>query len=335
MNSVVRSVDVGFGDVKFVVSSNTGQPLGCRSFPSLVAHPAPQDLSGGSIAARDTVIVHVKGIPYETGPDVELSIGTHSARILHKDFTAQREYLALLRAALHYMATPTIDLLVVGLPVSLMSTKATFLKNKLEGLHPTVGGETVYVDKVLVLAQPIGGLIDFALTHGDYSQLRSATNLVIDPGFFTIDWVLSRGIQPIPARCGSFPGGMHAVLRRFAQVLSEAYQIDLDDYTVLDRGLRTGTLRVFGEELALADYLPAIRPVTDEAVNVLVNSVGDGRDVDNIVLVGGGAPFFRSAIERRFPSHRVHIVADAAFANVRGFQRAGEEMLRRNQIAVA
>jgi plasmid segregation protein ParM len=335
MDSGICSVDVGYGDVKFVVSSNMGRPLDCRSFPSIVAHPSRQDLSGGVIAGRDTVIVNVEGIEYEVGPDVELCIGTQSARILHKSFASQREYMALLYGALHYMSTSKINLLVAGLPVSLISTKAASLKAKLEGLHQVVGDGIIYVDKVLVLAQPIGGLIDFALAHGDYSQLRRAINLVIDPGFFTLDWVVSRGIQPIPHRCGSFSGGMHAVLRRLAQVVSEVFKTDFDDYTTLDKCMRTGTLRLFGKDLLLADYMPEIQPAIDAAVNAVVNSVGDGRDIDNIVLVGGGASFFRPAIERRFPSHPVQIAAESAFANVRGFQRAGEELLRRNGVVLA
>lgn len=269
MNSIVRSVDVGYGDVKFVVSSDIGQPLGCRSFPSLAAHPACHDLSGGVIADRDTVIVDVEGIPYEVGPQVELALGTQTVRILNKDYTSQREYLALLYGALQYMNTPEIDWLVVGLPVSLLATKATVLKFMLEGLHKTASCRSVYVNRVLVLAQPIGGLIDFASSCGDYEKLRHTNNLIIDAGFYTLDWVVSRGIQPIPARCGSFPGGMHAVVQRLAQALSAAFRIDFDDYTTLDRGLHEGVLRVFGEDLALADYLPAVQPAVDTAVNAL------------------------------------------------------------------
>lgn len=336
MNSfiTVRSIDVGFGDVKHVVDHRDGEPIECGSFPSMVARPAIQDLSGGSISARDTVVVTVKDTPYEVGPDVHLALGTHTARIVHKNFTAQPEYLALLRGALHYMATPQIDLLVVGLPVSDLATKTALIKNRLQGRHPTVGAESVNVGKVLVLAQPVGGLIDFSLSRGDYGQLRDSMNLVVDPGFFTFDWVLARGIQPIPARSGSYPGGVHAVLRLLAQVLSEELRVDLSDYTQLNQGLRSGFLRLFGREFPLADYLPAVQPVIEEAINALVNSVGPGYDIDHIVLVGGGASLFRSAIERRFPSHRVRVSDDSVYANVRGFQLAGEEIAQRKRIAV-
>ncbi len=333
---IVRAVDIGFGSIKLVMLRAPGSDIHCKLFPSLAPLSTSLDLSGGGvIARRDTVVVPVDGNTYEVGPDVELALNTHASRILHQDFLQTPEYLALFRGALSYMKTDRIDLLVVGLPVSLLSTKAGYLKQRLEGVHPVADEKTVTVSRALVLAQPLGGFIHYSMTYGLYSQLREAKNLVIDPGFFTVDWVLSRGIQPIPARCGSFAGGMHAVLRRLAQVISDKYQVNFDDYAALDRALRGEKLRLFGNDVAVEKYIPQAKPVVEEAVNAIVNSVGDGRDIDSIVLVGGGAPFFRAAIEHRFPSHRVWLVPDPVFSNVKGFQLAGEEIVHRKPATVA
>lgn len=333
---IIRALDIGFGSTKLVMSYTPGIDIQCKLFPSLSPLATNLDLSGGGvIARRDTVVVQVDGNAYEVGPDVELALNTHASRIMHQDFLETSEYLALFRGALSYMRADRIDLLVVGLPVSLLSTKADYLKQRLEGVHPVADGQTVVVNKVLVLAQPLGGFIHYSLTHGLYSQLRDAKNLVIDPGFFTLDWILAKGIQPIPRRCGSFAGGMHSVLRRLAQVISDEYQVNFDDYGALDRALRSGKLRLFGNEIAMEKYIAQTKPAVDEAVNALANSVGGGRDIDTMVLVGGGAPFFRAAIEHRFPSHRVCLVPDPVFSNVRGFQLAGEEIMHRKQAMVA
>ena len=48
-------------------------------------------------------------------------------------------------------------------------------------------------------------------------------------------------------------------------------------------------------------------------------------DVQHIVLVGGGAPFYRKAINRHFKAHTIHEVPDPLYANVRGFQLLGEQ----------
>lgn len=329
------SIDVGFCNTKFVVPQTQERGTECKLFPSLAPPAATLDLTGGVIARRNTVVVQVDSSTYEVGPDVELALNTHASRIMHQNFLETSEYLALTRGALSYMHASQIDLLVVGLPVSLLPSKADYLKQRLQGVHPVANGKTVIVDKVLVLAQPLGGFIHYSLTHGLYNQIRQSKNLVIDPGFFTMDWVLANGIQPIPRRCGSFAGGMHTVLRRLAQAISDEHQVNFDDYGALDRALRDGELRLFGNTIDLAKYIPYAKPAVDEAVNAISNSVGDGRDIDAIVLVGGGAPFFRAAIEQRFPSHRVQLAPDPVFSNVRGFQLAGEELMLRKQATVA
>ena len=41
-------------------------------------------------------------------------------------------------------------------------------------------------------------------------------------------------------------------------------------------------------------------------------------------LVGGGAFLFKKAVKAAFPKHRIHEVKEPMFANVRGFQLAGQ-----------
>lgn len=327
--TTVRAIDAGYGNTKFVSSRVSGGEIICKQFPSLSPAAANLDISSGVIARRDTVTIEVDGTKYETGPDVGLALGTHTSRVLHKNFTNTPEYLVLNRAALFYMHQTQIDLLVVGLPVSMLASRNDTLKQKLEGLQNVANGETVHVRRTLVLAQPLGGFIHYSLTRGLYSQFRQQRNLIVDVGFFTLDWILAKGIQPIPKRCGSFAGGMHSVLRRLAQTISENFGVDFDDLVALDDGLRSGILHIFGKQVDLERYLPAMKPVVNESVNALVNIAGDGQDIDNIVIVGGGAPFFRDEISRRFPTHHVETVQDSVFANVKGFQLAGEELMHR------
>jgi plasmid segregation protein ParM len=338
MNTVkkIRAVDVGYGNTKYVnTTAETHEHIHCGLFPSIVSVCSGHDLSDGVIAKRNTVRVIVGDNKYEVGPDAELALRTHSSRVLHNNFAETPEYLALLRGALTYMQLSQIDLLVVGLPVSWLTAKSSALKSSLQGVHPIDHEEFVHVEKVLVLAQPVGGLIYHTLSTGTYARLRESRSLVIDPGFFTVDWLVVDGIQPIVNRCGSHPGGTSAVLRKLAESLSQEQLIDLNDLQLLDRALRTGVLNLFGRQVHLTKHLNAARHVTDEVVNAMTNSVGDGHDIDLIVLVGGGAEFYRPAISRRFPRHHVHVVPDAVFANVRGFQIAGEEVMRRMVAEIA
>jgi plasmid segregation protein ParM len=225
------------------------------------------------------------------------------------------------------MEQPRIDLLVVGLPVADLAIHGDELRARLVGRHELSDGRSVGIGRVLVLAQPLGGFVDFALGHGIYQEARETMNLVVDPGFFPIDWVVARGIRPVIARCGSFAGGMHAVLGRLARALAHDHGVAVDDELLLDEGLRTGNFMLYGSPVELAAYEAEVRPVIDQALGALTNAVGDGKDIRNIVLVGGAAALYRNGVQRCFPRHRVHTVSDAVFANVRGFQRAGEQLL--------
>jgi plasmid segregation protein ParM len=62
-------------------------------------------------------------------------------------------------------------------------------------------------------------------------------------------------------------------------------------------------------------------------VSYLRRYVEDGSDIDNIILAGGSAFFYRDAIRVAFPRHVIHELPDALYANVRGFQQYGMQKL--------
>lgn len=336
MSTTIRAIDVGYGNTKYSLSHSREGQIPCGVFPSIVAPAAPADYSGGAIGRRNTVVVEVGNSAYEVGPDAELVTGTHTIRVLHGQFATTSEYLALLRGALSYSEVERVDLLVVGLPVSYLSDRAAALRSLVEGAHLLSSTRTVHVAKVLVLAQPLGGLAYHAMTHGTYGRFLQSRNLIIDPGFFTVDWMTTKGLQPLPKRCGSFAGGVHALVRAMTSAIASDLRTPLDELPPLDAALREGHFTLFGRRIPLkAQHLESARGVADEAAHAIANSVGAGRDIETIVLVGGGAELFRDAITRRFPHHAVHIVPEPVFANVRGFQLIGEEVVRRSQASAA
>ena len=56
----------------------------------------------------------------------------------------------------------------------------------------------------------------------------------------------------------------------------------------------------------------------------MMRRIGPAYDVRNVILVGGGAFLFRKAVKQAFASHDVLEVKEPMFANVRGFQVAGQ-----------
>lgn len=129
---------------------------------------------------------------------------------------------------------------------------------------------------------------------------------------------------------------MQAVARAVARAVADEERIPLDKLPLLDAALRYGYLTLFGRRTPLqARHLETARSVTEEAAHAIANSVGAGRDIEAILLVGGGANLYREALAQRFPRHSVQIVREPLLANVRGFQLIGKEVARRRQAATA
>ena len=78
MDLIVRAVDVGSGNTKFVTAAS-GADIRCVSFPS-VAYPSSDGLpSWPSGDRRKTTFIPVGALFYEVGPDVALAADTRLA----------------------------------------------------------------------------------------------------------------------------------------------------------------------------------------------------------------------------------------------------------------
>lgn len=325
MDFVVRAVDVGYGYVKYV-NLVDGRRIHCNSFPSLAPTASRRDLAEALGKRRNTVDIEVDGVAYEVGPDAALAVGAYVGRNLDDDFCLSPAYLALLRGALHYMRVDRLDLLVVGLPVSTFASKRAALKARLVGTH-TIAGREVRVDDVLVLSQPHGALGAYGLAHGMYRQVRDQTNLIIDCGSRTFDWLVAKGFHAVDSKSRAVNRGMFDVLEAIAEQLERDLHVPFHDYDKLDRALRSGSPpTIMGRPMDLAPYLPAAATVAQDAVQELRRRVDSATDIDNIILGGGGAFFFRRFIQDAFPRHHLHELPEPMYANVKGFQLYGMEL---------
>ncbi len=164
MDYVVRAVDVGFGNTKYISNAVNGE-IRCASFPSIAYTSMRESSTQPGFERRKTVSIPVNGLFYEVGPEVELAADTFRATQMHDRYTETPEYMALLRGALAMMKKPAIDLLVVGLPVAALATKRSALEKAVVGTHDIGSGKAVMVRKALAIARPQGALVDFAVQH--------------------------------------------------------------------------------------------------------------------------------------------------------------------------
>lgn len=319
----VRAIDLGWGYTKYSKVDENGK-VEFAAFPSLAPKSVGMDLSSSILGRRNTVTVKVDGTEYEVGPDSGDLDSNDTTRNLNDMFIFTDQYKAVFFGALHYMGTPEIDLLVVGLPISNMGA-AEKLKASMLGEHKITDKRTVTVKDVLVLAQPMGALYyclgskkELGLEYMDNDM-----NLIVDPGFLTFDFLLANGQKIVETRSGAHPAGVSKVLRAISESISTKHGIRYENLTAIDRGLRRRKIKINGTEEDLEPHIRATRGVLEGGLNYMKNIVGQGTDIDNIILVGGGASVYRKMLETFYPNHKLVVLEDGQFANVKGFYQAG------------
>ena len=339
---VIRAIDVGYGNTKYVVDRPTFKnSIECNIFPSLAPRCVNNsDISGagGFLKKRDTWRVCVNGFDYEVGPDsVKAQFGNESGRMLKEDYCLSDNYKALVYGAIQQMKLPHIDILVLGLPMSTWREYKDRLADLMAGKHQINDETTVTIDKVIVAPQPLGGFYDHGLGIGQFRAMKEQMNLIVDPGFYTLDWVLADGVVPIDARSNAVNnGGMAEVIREVSEHIAKDFNTTVSQIGSADRidkALREkAPIRLFGKEShrSIDEYLAIAKKRALDPLLKLVQNVGAAGSIDNIILVGGGAHIYADLVSKEYPQHRIQIAHDAVFSNVRGFQLIGEAWGRSN-----
>lgn len=332
-NPTIRAIDIGYGNTKFVTSAVDKQ-IECDLLPSRAPLHSRSAMGGdGAISGRRrNVLIEVDGRTYEVGPDTELFKGP---LILHDGYTDTAEYLALYRASLARMRAPSIDAMITGLPVSQLHEKKSALSRRLMGKHPVPGDRHVDVQSVQVFAQPLGGLVDHCVLRdgGWRPEHNDSVHLLVDPGYYTLDWVVAKGLTEVPELSGTYPTGVSNILEFVAKRITENIGHSFEQFTRLDQGLRRGSVEIRGKTIDLTHYMKDIGSVWHDALTQMKNNVGHGGDFDRIYLVGGGARFLQEELQSLFPKHPISVASDSVFANVRGFQAIGHFFLRYLNVA--
>jgi plasmid segregation protein ParM len=342
----VRGIDIGYGNTKFVKQPLTDAfPEVCGLFPSITTITSSRRIADSTGMSRDTIRVPVDGVLYEVGPDVIIAQGGNAyGRSLAAEFSTTPEYKALVLGALHYMNVEFLQCLVLGLPVNTYQNARlrSDLQQSMMGEHDLGDGKFVTINYCSVKPQPLGGFYDFATRstgngRSHLHQMINEVNLVIDPGYNTLDWLLTHGTRINDERSGAAPkSGVTSILDAIRSDLEvdhgEIGNIDRLDAAIHEL-LRSGdaTLKISGEPVNLKAYKGKIDQIAAENLNRMIDALGTLADIDNVILVGGGASLFEAAVRERFPKFQVHITSEPVYANVRGFQIMGEQWLQKTK----
>jgi plasmid segregation protein ParM len=127
---------------------------------------------------------------------------------------------------------------------------------------------------------------------------------------------------------------MSDVLRLIAAEITKDIGSPYRDLDAIDLALRTGKQMVlFQKPYDIKRFMPMAEAVAHQAVSTMRQYIESPQSLQNIILVGGGAFLFKKAVKAGFPNHRIHEVKEPMFANVRGFQLAGENYARSIMVA--
>ena len=171
-------------------------------------------------------------------------------------------------------------------------------------------------------AQPVGAYASFLRYKKNQGVTVGNNSLIVDVGFFTIDWVVVTGNQISDKRSGFTKGRMSVVMRAIMKALRAEHKITINAGLAqqIEEALGTDnlTISIFGEKVDFTKYIEDARAEVAEHINVVVDTVGSSQDISDIVLRGGGAKFFTPLFKKRYPKNIITCRTDSPFEVVNG-----------------
>lgn len=321
MERVFLGMDIGYSNLCLVFGG------GMAAEPRSLVAPAgagpasalPDAIGGERVdTGSDGWRVPINGDLWAAG--VEPGRLQWSQRDLHADYTKSDSYRALFLAALTATGAARIEHLVTGLPVSHYRAGHARLAAALRGTH-RVGGMAVSVENVTVLPQPAGSYVDFVSRLENLDLAERGLVLVIDVGFFSVDWLLVDGGEIRGAASGTSLLAMSMVLRGADELLRQRHgcQVGVER---LERAVREGWPSFYagGNRVSTRSLLEeAAALVAPRALAEMRQAMRGERAVDGILLTGGGAALFAPHVAPFFPGIRIALPDAPVLANARGF----------------
>lgn len=327
----VLGIDIGYSNLKLAFGTpDTGMRTALRP-----AGAAPADRFGSRFDGKsqsDFLHVLVGDQPFVAG--VSSDRAEMWQRSLHADYSSSDSYKALFHAGLLLSEMNEIDVLVTGLPVSQFQDedRRKELEKQFSGVHRITPKRTVNVKKVKVIAQPVGGLLDYMNQQdespdSDVLQIDDeARVLVVDPGFFSLDWVLVSKGQLQRQSSGTSLNASSVLLEQAAKLVAEDHGANPTIET-MENAVRSGkfSILVMGQRVEIKPYIDKaskmLASVTADSIQKSLRVESTSPDI--VVLVGGGAQFFQQTIAEVFPRLKVVTPNEPVFSNARGFWLMG------------
>lgn len=313
-------LDIGYSNLCIVHAGADGKPVS-KILPAGAGPVSllPEAIGGGR---SDGVRVIINGEEWAGGVEPESLHGW--SRELHEDYPSSDTYKALFLTALAVVGQPRISHLVTGLPTSHYQDekRRQALTDRLTGVHEIAPGKRIVVDKVTVIAQPAGAYMDFVSQTTDLDIIEEGRVLIIDPGFFSVDWVTVVEGKLRQGASGSSFKAMSVLLDEVSRLIKKEKGVYIapDRIEVALRN-RRNSIFISSERTDLTPYLnDAQETVTRHVMTDLKRTSRLATNaIDMIIMAGGGASLYAQAAKEAFPSAKLVELKDPVLANARGF----------------
>ncbi|MFA7455722.1 MAG: ParM/StbA family protein, partial [Desulfobulbaceae bacterium] len=188
--------------------------------------------------------------------------------------------------------------------------------------HAIGRDRAVRIVDVSVIPQPVGAYLDTAVASGREQEFADAEVLILDPGFFSVDWVLMSGTDIQYEFSSSSTLATSRLLEEVEKLIYQEFECRVP-VNKLERAIREGRkdVPIFSDRVELAPLLGrAAERVSDMVMNnVRASMRSKGADITKVVLAGGGAEYYRPAVAAIFPRAEIILPKNPVLANARGF----------------
>lgn len=319
----IAAIDIGYSNLKVMWRGLDGivrkalRPSGAAPLSDMPSQGSSADLCGGTLVELPSGEGWVAGVSHRAPQE--------TARVLDASYPHSDAYLANFLAGLSLTRLTQIDHLVTGLPVTNFYQGerggAASLRTRLMGTHRIGPNHEVTVKDVNVLPQPVGACL---ATAGEIDDLKSMTKriLVLDPGFYSFDFVVIDGLAVRHKSSGSSMHASSTVLASAAAAMARDTATKISRETLeqmIQRGEVLATIP--GRGIDVQSYLDvSARTVARQVANEVLASLRAEVDgFDAIVLAGGGASMFLKHLAPLFAPTPIFVPRDPVMANAIGY----------------
>lgn len=328
-------LDIGFGNLKAAGGFAGGGtvkevvlPVGAAPAYTLNRDDRDRPIVG------DGALVMIEG--EEWGVGLRPLDADKFERKVNENYPLSTEYYGLFLGALAKFGESKVKVIVTGLPVSQYYANAQVnlapkIVAKLQGDHyVNTRLKTVSVERVVVVPQPIGGFNHQSGIEPKIGRDKDKLCLVIDVGYFSVDWVLMRGVNVLRSGSGSSTNATSRILEEASSRIAEAAGGAKISSMRVESAFREGRQEIeIGQNvIQVMNYINGAASQLGRAVMTEIsNSLRSINDtVDQVLLLGGGGRLYAAAAQSEFPKAVILEGGDAVMSNALGFQKLARQV---------